>query len=318
MQEDFIFGAGTGKSYQDIKRMRDIAEQFSRGATETPRNAMEGLNAVAKALISRTNTRKADKAQERLLAEIGPNNPIMTSLMGIPQYAVPKYRYGTDFHPGGPAIVGEDGPELLMLPKGAKVQPNPATVAQTPGMVPEHIGPQGDLSGMVQTAEAKGETATDAMPKLDLNVTEAQRTGQALRLLQAESTLRKLEESQGTRGGQKALEWLPDFAENYAVDEEYGQYQIARDAFVEAAMRADTGATINVEEWPRIMKNITVQPGDGPERIAQRRAMRETILKGLMAASGEGQSLMPEIGKPVVPIQDMSNDDLLRALSGGN
>lgn len=318
MQEDFIFGAGTGKTYQDIKRMRDIAEQFGRGVSGSPRTGMDGLHAIADALISRTNTRKADREQAKLMEQLGPNNPIITSLMGIPQYAVPKYRYGTDFHPGGPAIVGEDGPELLMLPKGAKVQPNPATIAQTPGLVPEQIGPQGDLSGMVQTAEAKGETATDAMPKLDLNVTEAQRTGQALRLLQAEATLRELEESQGTRGGQKALEWLPDFVENYAVDEDYGKYQIARDAFVEAAMRADTGATINVEEWPRILKNITVQPGDGPERIAQRRAMRETILKGLMAASGEGQTLMPEIGKHVVPIQNMSDDDLLKALGGGN
>lgn len=35
----------------------------------------------------------------------------------------PRYRYGTPFHLGGPAIVGENGPERVDLPRGAKVTP---------------------------------------------------------------------------------------------------------------------------------------------------------------------------------------------------
>jgi len=42
-----------------------------------------------------------------------------TSLLGAAMYA-----QGTDFHPGGLAIVGEDGPELLNLPRGSQVVPN--------------------------------------------------------------------------------------------------------------------------------------------------------------------------------------------------
>lgn len=34
---------------------------------------------------------------------------------------IPQYATGTNFHPGGAAIVGERGPELLNLPKGSKV-----------------------------------------------------------------------------------------------------------------------------------------------------------------------------------------------------
>ena len=37
---------------------------------------------------------------------------------------VPKYADGTRFHPGGLAMVGERGPELVNLPRGAQVYPN--------------------------------------------------------------------------------------------------------------------------------------------------------------------------------------------------
>jgi hypothetical protein len=44
-------------------------------------------------------------------------------MLGIPGYA-----NGTDNHPGGLAIVGENGPELLNLPSGSKVTPRVPTM----------------------------------------------------------------------------------------------------------------------------------------------------------------------------------------------
>ncbi len=41
-----------------------------------------------------------------------------------PDFNVSFYAKGTDFHPGGWAIVGEEGPELLNLPRGSQVIPN--------------------------------------------------------------------------------------------------------------------------------------------------------------------------------------------------
>jgi hypothetical protein len=38
--------------------------------------------------------------------------------------AVPGYAGGTSFHPGGLAMVGERGPELVNLPRGSRVYPN--------------------------------------------------------------------------------------------------------------------------------------------------------------------------------------------------
>ena len=37
---------------------------------------------------------------------------------------IPRYAGGTNFHPGGPAIVGERGPEMVNLPRGSSVTPN--------------------------------------------------------------------------------------------------------------------------------------------------------------------------------------------------
>lgn len=42
---------------------------------------------------------------------------------------IPRYARGTSYHPGGYAIVGENGPELVSLPRGSQVYPN----GQTPG-----------------------------------------------------------------------------------------------------------------------------------------------------------------------------------------
>jgi hypothetical protein len=38
-------------------------------------------------------------------------------------FGVPGYAEGTDFHPGGWAIVGEEGPELARFPRGTEIKP---------------------------------------------------------------------------------------------------------------------------------------------------------------------------------------------------
>jgi uncharacterized phage infection (PIP) family protein YhgE len=38
--------------------------------------------------------------------------------------SVPRYATGTSYHPGGKALVGENGPEVVDLPQGSKVYPN--------------------------------------------------------------------------------------------------------------------------------------------------------------------------------------------------
>jgi tape measure domain-containing protein len=50
-----------------------------------------------------------------------------TSIVSSAFGSTPSYASGTNYHPGGAAIVGEQGRELVMLPRGAQVVPNNKT-----------------------------------------------------------------------------------------------------------------------------------------------------------------------------------------------
>lgn len=58
-----------------------------------------------------------------------------TGLPGIPHIPdIPRLAKGTDFWPGGAAIIGEAGPELVNLPRGSQVTPASETAALRSGM----------------------------------------------------------------------------------------------------------------------------------------------------------------------------------------
>lgn len=141
MKQEFIFGGDTGKTYQEIMRRREIADRLAKSLGGTPKSVPEGIAAVGNALMYRGQMKRADAAQDTLAKELGYEHPIVQKLMGIP-----GYRYGTGYHPGGPAIVGEDGPELAWLPRGTAVQPNPQT-----GLPPDR---QNELDAMTPEERA--------------------------------------------------------------------------------------------------------------------------------------------------------------------
>lgn len=54
----------------------------------------------------------------------GGGGGILSSIGGLIGIKIPGFAKGTNFAPGGPALVGEDGPEIVDLPRGARVIPN--------------------------------------------------------------------------------------------------------------------------------------------------------------------------------------------------
>lgn len=50
-------------------------------------------------------------------------NSALSILPGKPKINLPKFAGGTDYAPGGMALVGERGPEMVSLPRGSKVTP---------------------------------------------------------------------------------------------------------------------------------------------------------------------------------------------------
>jgi len=119
----YSFGPEDAKSYADMQRRREIAKQLTR-SIGSPSNVGEGLNAIGTALMARAQQKKADAIRDQFAAQPGVSPKLMQSL-----YDLPQYRLGTGFHPGGAAIVGEDGPEIVQMPRGARVIPNPMTLA---------------------------------------------------------------------------------------------------------------------------------------------------------------------------------------------
>lgn len=69
---------------------------------------------------------------ESMMDSIGDNMSKLQGQVNTAQNSysqIPRYARGTSFHPGGLAVVGENGPELVSLPRGSQVYPN----GQTPG-----------------------------------------------------------------------------------------------------------------------------------------------------------------------------------------
>lgn len=65
---------------------------------------------------------------------------------------IPHYAAGTDSHPGGPAIVGEKGPELAFLPAGTTVVPHDLTsmlLSMFGGKIPGYASGVGDIAGSI-------------------------------------------------------------------------------------------------------------------------------------------------------------------------
>lgn len=152
MQEGFIFGPGTGKTYADMTRAREIAKALTDGMPQAPKNVGEGLNAIGSALLARAQTKRADKMRDDLAGQMTPDHPLFAKLYGLP-----AYRNGTNFHPGGMAVVGEDGPEVVQLPRGAAVIPNPMTMAYRPGVDQANVYQGPATAGMAQVMQAQAD-----------------------------------------------------------------------------------------------------------------------------------------------------------------
>lgn len=117
-----------------MKRKRKIADSMAWGLGRTPKNVGEGLHALGTGLMVRGLNRQADKLAAQYHSAIAAG--------AKPIGGVPTYRNGTGFHPGGPAIVGEEGPEMVNLPRGSQVLPT---------------GPTNAIKGIAQTIMANND-----------------------------------------------------------------------------------------------------------------------------------------------------------------
>lgn len=73
-----------------------------------------------------------------------------TGSIQVGAQSFPAYASGIDFAPGGPAIVGENGPEIVNLPRGAQVVPNDVARQRGGGDVTVNLVEDASRAGQTQ------------------------------------------------------------------------------------------------------------------------------------------------------------------------
>lgn len=118
---------------QDVNRgfLTDFNQQIRNGATAMDALRTAGVNALSK-IADKLASMAADNLWSAALGGGGGLGGLLGSLFGGPKMVfgaagglgVPTFATGTNSAPGGLALVGERGPELVNLPRGSQVIPN--------------------------------------------------------------------------------------------------------------------------------------------------------------------------------------------------
>lgn len=64
-----IFGGNTGLTYEQVQQRQRVADQLRQANRNTPRNAGEGIHALARGLVARATDRQAKREEDRINAE---------------------------------------------------------------------------------------------------------------------------------------------------------------------------------------------------------------------------------------------------------
>lgn len=119
-------------SLRFVDANRQVASAISSGLTTSLADAIDGTKTAEEAF--RSFAKSTLRAIEEMIIKLLIVGPLMRSLqggfsglLGLGGGSIPGFAGGTDFAPGGPALVGEHGPEIVNLPRGSQVLPNEIT-----------------------------------------------------------------------------------------------------------------------------------------------------------------------------------------------
>ena len=104
---------------------------------------------------------------------------------------------------------------------------------------------------------------------------------------------------------------LPFGVGNYSQSPEYQQAKQARDDFINAQLRRESGAAIAPSEYTNADRQYFPQPGDGPEVLAQKAKNRALAVEGMRRAAGPSYAPSAQIGAPALQAQSQGGSTLL-------
>ncbi|WP_029082904.1 hypothetical protein [Bradyrhizobium sp. th.b2] len=132
-----------------------------------------------------------------------------------------------------------------------------------------------------RVAEASADAATGKQ-----NGEQAKSAKFATIATQADSVIKQLE-AQGQSVWGPISDKLP-LGSAYLQSPEYQKYKAAKEAFLGAHLRDVSGAAIGSNEYVRAEKTFFPQPGEGPEVVAQKAALRAQLLHEMGRSAGLG------------------------------
>ena len=120
------------------------------------------------------------------------------------------------------------------------------------------------------------------------NEGEGKAAGFADRMWQAEGILRgKVGDKAGTQGGGRTLDMLPFGLGASLQSEEYQKFKQAKDNFIVAVLRRESGAAIGQDEYRKADEIYFPQPGNPPAVIEQKRQARQAALEAMSREAGK-------------------------------
>lgn len=161
---------------ENVKRQTETpVQQYMRELSKTPdqineaidRIRIDGLNALNDGLVDAIMGAKSlgevfSNVAKQILADLlriaiqqTIIKPLANALFGAGGLSLPGFANGTNFAPGGMALVGERGPELVNLPRGSRVNTAGQTAAMLRGAGQTVHSPTFVFPGITNAREAR-------------------------------------------------------------------------------------------------------------------------------------------------------------------
>lgn len=103
----------------------------------------------------------------------------------------------------------------------------------------------------------------------------------------------------GTNAADRLKAAIPFGLGNSALSPEYQRYRQARDDFINAQLRRESGAAIAESEYANADRQYFPQPGDSPDVIAQKERNRQLAVEGMIRNAGPNYKQSPLVTAPM-------------------
>lgn len=173
----------------------------------------------------------------------------------------------------GKITPGSSGGSNLVDNLIAQIQSNPQVFGQ--------LGTAQQNAVIARMGELGLGIPTDTKPATDAQNTSAT---YGLRIKQSDDVIGKIE--QDIVNFNPARWEIEARSPNFLKSDVIQNYEQAARNFINAQLRRESGAVISPSEFENAYKQYLPRPGDNPQVIAQKRANRETALRGLINSSG--------------------------------